>query len=145
MCRLPEVYVAWSGFIFLAEQKCATSSGSVLHVLHKPLMFIADHKYESPFRVSSSNFILGGKLTDHVGRVDFIFIILAMSWGGGGGGEVGSVWGRGGSLPCAPAPSLDETRALPLACATCDVFQYYWFLVVVIYYVLYHPYKYGCV
>ena len=53
----------WSGFIwtsvllFLAEQKCATSSGSVLH---EPLMFIADQKCESPFRVSSSNFILGG-------------------------------------------------------------------------------------
>ena len=58
-----EVYAAWSGFIwtsvllFLAEQKCATSSGSVLHVLHKPLMFIADQKCKSPFRVSSSNFM----------------------------------------------------------------------------------------
>ena len=65
-------------------------------------MFIADRKCESPFRVSSSNFILGGKLTDHVvirpwrgeGRLH-IYSIGNILWGGWGGGgvEVGSVWG----------------------------------------------------
>ena len=85
--------------LFLAEQKCATSSGSVLHVLHKPLMFIADQKCESPFRVSSSNFILGGKLTDHVihvairpwrGEGKLLIYSIGNVLGGGG---VGSVWG----------------------------------------------------
>ena len=62
-------------------------------------------------RVSSRNFILGRKLTDHVavrpprgeGRLH--------NYRGGGGGEVGSVWGRklsclggggGESFPCTP-------------------------------------------
>ena len=74
------------------------------------------------FRVSSSNFILGGKLTDHVvirpwrgeGRLH-IYSIGNVLWGpggGGGGGGVGSVWGEASPAP----PSLDDT--LPLACAT---------------------------
>ena len=70
-------------------------------------MFIADHKYESPFRVSSSNFILGGggggKLTDHVairprrgeGRLHIYNIGNVL----GGRGEFGSVWERG-ELSC---------------------------------------------
>ena len=109
MCRLPEVYAAWSGFIFLAEQKCATSSGSVLHVLHKPLMFIADHKYESPFRVhlAISSWGGGGKLTDHVairprrgeGRLHIYNIgnVLGGRGGGGGGGGEGGKLGQFGS------------------------------------------------
>ena len=49
-------------------------------------------------RVSSWNFILGGKLTVR-GRVDFIIIIIGLIFGDGGGGrEVASVWGGGGKL-----------------------------------------------
>ena len=86
--------------------------------------------------VLSRNFILGGKLTDHVavygtseGRVDFIIIIIGNILGGGGGGgggswvslggggrggEVGSVWGGGevellGGEASPVPPSLDET------------------------------------
>ena len=48
--------------LFLAEQKCTTSSAVyVLHVLHKTIdVHSRSYKYESPFRVSPSNFILGG-------------------------------------------------------------------------------------
>ena len=70
-----------------------------------------DQHFYTIIRVSSRNFISGGKLTDHVpyghgeGRVDFT---ITISWG-----EVGSVWGGGGGLsclggggsfPCAPPP-----------------------------------------
>ena len=69
-------------------------------------------------RVSSRNFILGGKLTDHgEGRVDFIGNILGggelgqFGGGGGGGGELGQFGGGevelfGGEASPAP-PSLD--------------------------------------
>ena len=70
-------------------------------------------------RVSSRNFILGGKLTDHghgEGRVDFIIVIIGnILRGGGGGGKLGQFEGEvelfGGEASPAP-PSLDETLVM---------------------------------